>query len=62
VSTIAGTGAAGWVDGPGLTQSRFSGPVGVSADLSSGIVYISDTGNNVIRMLNTLGMVGHDVP
>ena len=49
VSTIAGTGVAGYVDGPALT-ARFSRPTRLLVD-GSGAVYISDTDNHCIRLL-----------
>ena len=50
VSTIAGVpGVAGNIDGPG-SIARFNHPQGIAID-SSGILYISDTDNNSIRMI-----------
>jgi len=49
ISTIAGTGAAGYVDGNPLSASS-SAPTGLAVD--SGLnLYIADTGNNAIRKL-----------
>jgi streptogramin lyase len=47
VSTLAGSGAAGYRDGI-TSVAQFSGPTDVSID-SSGRVYVSDAGNNAIR-------------
>src|SRR5450755_2767343 len=49
VSTIAGTGTAGYSgdSGPAL-QAQLNAPTGLSVD-AAGDVYIADTGNNVIR-------------
>ena len=50
VSTIAGTaGSSGSADGTGLS-ARFNVPTGLAVD-ASGIIYVSDTGNNTIRRL-----------
>jgi sugar lactone lactonase YvrE len=47
VTTLAGDGTAGWVDGDALS-AEFSGPAGVSVD-SDGNVYVADELNCVIR-------------
>lgn len=49
VTTLAGTGARGHIDGPVLT-ARFAEPRGVAVD-SMGKVYVADTGNNCIRVI-----------
>jgi sugar lactone lactonase YvrE len=54
ISTVAGTGANGCGDNL-AAQAVFSGPVGVALD-PSGILYISDTGNHIVRKLSG-GMV-----
>lgn len=54
VSTFAGTGAAGVLDGPN-GQAQFSGPKGVAVD-AAGAVYVADTGNSLIRKISG-GMV-----
>lgn len=51
VSTIAGTNASGYVDGPLLT-ARFNHPFGVLASSDGTKLYIADTGNNVIRLID----------
>ena len=49
ISTIAGTGTAGYSgDGGAATSAKLHGPQSVAIDVS-GNVYISDTGNNRIR-------------
>jgi sugar lactone lactonase YvrE len=49
VTTIAGTsGVVGFEDGAG-SAARFSGPSGIAVD-RSGNVYITDSGNNAIRV------------
>ena len=47
VSTVAGSGTAGYVDGAALT-ARFNSPVGVAVD-TSGNVYVGDYGNHRVR-------------
>ncbi len=54
VSTLAGTGTWGYVDGVGTTAS-FYNPVGVAVD-ANGIVYVADR-NNVIRKITPAGVV-----
>lgn len=49
VSTLAGTGAQGSTNGPGSSAS-FYWPAGVVAD-DSGIVYVADTDNHLIRKI-----------
>ena len=56
VSTLAGLGkASGTNDGVG-TAARFNGPQGVAVDVG-GNVYISDSGNQTIRKIDTTGLV-----
>jgi len=55
VTTLAGSGSHGSVDGTG-TAASFSQPIGVAVD-SSGNVYVSDTGNNKIRKVTPAGVV-----
>jgi DNA-binding beta-propeller fold protein YncE len=50
-SVIAGSGTPGRNDGPALT-AQLRSPGGIAVD-SSGNVYIADTGNNAIRLLDT---------
>jgi len=56
VSTFAGfPGIPGDADGPG-SYARFRDPHGVAV-ASAGNICVADTGNNVIRMINSFGMV-----
>src|ERR1700739_3207750 len=49
VTTLAGTGSMGQVNGAG-TAASFNQPVGVAAD-TNGNLYVADAGNNVIRKI-----------
>jgi DNA-binding beta-propeller fold protein YncE len=51
VSTIAGTNAAGYVDGA-LAAARFNHPYGIVASPDGTKLYVADTGNNAIRLIN----------
>jgi|GEM_PF-1291246 hypothetical protein len=55
VSTIAGTGDAGYKDGPGKT-AQFTAPSGIAVN-HQGIVYVADTGNQRIRKIALDGTV-----
>ena len=52
VSTLAGhpRGLAGWRDGAG-SDALFSGPMGLAWDPHGNQLFISDTGNNRLRLL-----------
>jgi len=57
ISTIAGTGAAGFSgDGGQATAAKLNGPDGVTFD-TNGNLYIADYSNNRIRMVNTSGII-----
>ena len=57
ITTIAGTGIAGSNgDGGAATSAQLNGPWGVSSD-THGNVYISDTYNQKIRMVNSAGII-----
>ena len=55
VSTLAGDGSAGYLDGP-AAQARFNGPTGVAVD-AQGRVYVADTYNDRIRVIGNDGQV-----
>ncbi|MDP1725808.1 MAG: PKD domain-containing protein [Bacteroidota bacterium] len=55
VSTLAGDGINGYVDGAGNT-ARFNAPTGVAADLL-GNIYVADQYNHVIRKITPGGVV-----
>lgn len=56
VSTLAGSaGATGIADGTG-TSARFNQPAGLVID-DTGTIYLSDSGNNTIRVISSTGTV-----
>jgi len=55
VSTVAGDGTAGYVDGPAV-KAQFNGPIGLAVS-EGGDIYVADTYNDVIRMITTEGEV-----
>jgi serine/threonine-protein kinase len=55
VTTLAGTGTAGSANGAAAAAS-FSEPIGVTVD-TSGNVYVSDFGNQLIRKITPAGLV-----
>ena len=55
VSTLAGTGAFGFADGPGTT-AQFRSPRAVAVD-AAGNVYVADTQNHNIRQVTPGGVV-----
>src|SRR5215213_5974099 len=55
VSTVAGDGNAGYVDGP-AAKAQFNGPMGLAVS-GGGDIYVADTYNDVIRMITTEGQV-----
>jgi sugar lactone lactonase YvrE len=55
VSTLAGTGVAGFSDGAG-NVAKFKYPAGVAVD-AAGVVYVADAGNNRIRRISIAGVV-----
>lgn len=55
VTTLAGGGVWGWVDGPAGT-ARFAEPTGVAVD-GRGTVYVTDTANDRVRTITCTGDV-----
>ena len=55
VTTVAGSGTEGYLDGPG-TSARFSGPSGIAVDVA-GNLYVADNYNHRIRKVNPDGIV-----
>ncbi len=57
ITTFAGNGTAGYMgDGGAATSAELNQPYSVTAD-AAGNVYIQDTGNNVIRKVDTTGKI-----
>lgn len=50
VGTFAGSGAAGFSDGPPLSAA-FSGPAGVAVSARDGSVWVADAGNAALRLV-----------
>nr|WP_168723356.1 RICIN domain-containing protein [Streptomyces sp. SAT1]ANO41926.1 hypothetical protein A8713_032185 [Streptomyces sp. SAT1] len=58
ISTVAGTGTAGFsADGSAATAARLNGPYGVALD-STGTLYFSEYGNHRIRRMTADGKLG----
>lgn len=55
VFTVAGNGEAGYRDGS-VKEAQFKSPMGIEID-SNGNLYIADTGNHIIRKIDTKGNV-----
>src|SRR5215213_4446759 len=55
VTTLAGDGEAGFVDGP-AARARFDSPVGLTVD-KDGNVYVADTYNDRVRVITKEGVV-----
>jgi len=57
ITTFAGTGVAGYLgDNGAAVVAELNHPQGVAVD-NAGNVYIADTGNNVIRVVNASGVI-----
>jgi hypothetical protein len=58
ISTIAGTGLAGSAgDGAAATSAQLSAPGAACVDLSSGTIYVADTGNHAVRAFKPGGTI-----
>lgn len=61
-STLAGTGEAGNTLGPGFTLSSFNEPGGICASSGGRLLYVADTNNHQIKVLDlassTVSLVG----
>jgi len=55
ISTVAGNGVAGYLDGPAL-QAEFNNPKGIAVD-ANGNVYVADSDNCMVRMVEANGTV-----
>lgn len=55
VSTVAGTGEAGYRDGS-ASEAQFDSPIGVAVN-DEGVIYVADTYNDCIRKITTDGTV-----
>jgi uncharacterized protein (TIGR03437 family) len=57
ISTVAGTGAAGFGgdEGPAIA-AQLSGPIGVAGD-DTGNLYVADTGNHRVRLITPDGVI-----
>lgn len=57
ITTVVGNGTGGYTgDGGQATLATLNNPTGIAID-NTGNLYISDAGNNVIRMVNTAGII-----
>lgn len=57
LTTVAGTGAAGYSgDGGSASRARLNSPTAVATD-RTGNIYVADTGNNVVRVIDPSGVI-----
>ena len=55
ITTVAGTGIAGYSEGGPATSAKLNGPQGVGTD--AGNIYIADTDNHCIRKVDNSGII-----
>ncbi len=51
VTAVYGDGTAGFIEGPGL-EARFDQPQGMALDTASDLLYVADTGNHAVRVID----------
>ncbi|OAM87271.1 hypothetical protein AW736_23745 [Termitidicoccus mucosus] len=56
VRTVAGSATSGTANGP-LLEAQFNSPAGVAVDVTGSYLYVADTGNHVIRLIDLSGGV-----
>ena len=57
ITTVAGTGSAGFAgDGGAATRAQLNAPAGLAVD-ADGNFYIADQGNDVVRKVDTSGLI-----
>lgn len=57
ISTVVGNGSNGYTgDGTNALSAELNNPEGVAVD-GSGNIYVSDTGNNVVRLVSSAGTI-----
>lgn len=56
ITTVAGTGTAGFVDGVPASACQLNNPSGIAID-RKGYIYIADTYNHMIRMIDSSGQI-----
>jgi sugar lactone lactonase YvrE len=61
VTTFAGNGTGGYVDGPANT-AQFKYPTGIAVNKTTGDVYVADRGNNMVRKITPAGVVSTVAP
>ena len=56
VSTVAGSGTAGFLDGS-ATSAQFNNPLGIVYNPANGVTYVADSGNHRVRAIAANGTV-----
>ncbi|HUR59358.1 MAG TPA: immunoglobulin domain-containing protein [Opitutaceae bacterium] len=56
VTTLAGLAGSGGIADGFASTARFNGPTGIAVD-AAGNIYVADTGNHTIRLINAVGVV-----